>query len=813
MSKSTKIIIVVFASVLLLAASIALWAYSNRDEIKQYVLTEINKSLKTNIKVESIRIDLFKQFPKVGLNFSGVWVEDAFKSDQPLMVAEHVYLGFNFWNIVNHNYKIQQITIENGQIALSYDKSDQPNFAIFTEGSDTSEMVLNLQKITLNNVEFKYLRKSLKQDIRLTFLNQDARIDISDTKTSLQFIGSATVAKVKIDKTNWIKEKLMEIDASMVYIASSQTFIFDIPKLLIGKLNLNVDGNYIFGKSRDEIDLRINTNKVDIPAILSMLPIKPEIIEEWDGDGFVKISGNIKGRVGAQNTPNIDFAFDVDNGTLVRKKDKFTLSHITTKAKLSITKSQSILELEKLSLSMNNSTMNGSLKIANFNNAYIESKVNIKMDATDFAALAGFANHQEVFGNIDSDIEVKGYLKDLIDENKILQSDIKGSASWNLKNLQPTFSKNKIIETAANITIGNFISIHSLTVKTQTSSIVANGIINNLAGYVLENKKLDVKLNLTTDYLNLNDWNFISEGSDEDEKYKPYEIVLISKVDRFHYNKIEASSVRAIVNISPNSINIQSLEANAFEGKVRGEVTLFNNPNGYTIKNNFVVDNANLKTLFRQCENFYQQEITDKNLSGNVSGNLQMVSNWDTLLRCDYPTINALLELDVTEGNIINYEPLSNLSKFADIEDLKNLKIATLKTTIYIKDNKIQIPETDIVNNALNLSIYGFYRFDGYMDYHVKVKLSELLIKKRKVKVPTEFEEETENKGMYVYLVMQGTSDNLKIYYDKLSAKKKVKQDLQTEKSTIKEAFKKEFIKEKSPVKETDSKDLEFEIE
>ncbi len=814
MNKTARIFFYVIVFITITIAGLALWAYSSRDEIKQYVLSEINKSLKTNIKVESIRIELFRQFPKVGLNFSKVWVEDAFKSKKPLLVAEHIYLGFNFWNMLNHNYKIQQITIEDGQVDIYFNKSDQPNFAIFTEGSDTSDMVLNLQKIILNNIDLSYKRTSQKQSFELTFINQDAKIEIVDSLTLVDFRGNTQINHIKTGNTKWVSKKSMDIEASISFNSATQTFNYEIPTLILGKLSLSLNGNYVFGNKSDNIDLKISTNKVDIPAILSILPIKSEILDEWNGDGYVKIMGTINGPISSKRNPDIDINFDIENGRLIRKKDDFTLDKIKTKANISLSSLQSILQFETLSLKMNKSSVMGSLIIKDFTNPYVEAKTSIKMDASDFAALIGIAKHEEVTGNIESAIEVKGLLSDLTDPGRILQSDIKGTATWDLKSLHPVFSKNKILESTASITFGSSISITSMIIKTTTGTLNCNGTINNLTGYIFKDKSLDAYLNLSADYLNINDWNFSSGSSNGDEKVKPYKIVLNSKADRFKYDKIEANAVRAIVSITPNTIQIQSLEANAFEGKIRGEVSVLFDKKGYTIQNNFVVDGANVKTMFSQCNNFYQEEIKDNNLSGTISGNLQMVSKWDTLFQCDYQTLNALLEVEVKDGNIINYEPLKNLSKFADIEDLKNLKIASLKTTVFIRDNKIEIPETDINNNALNLTISGSYRFDGYMDYRIKVRLSELLVKKRKNKIALEFEEELDdNKGMYVYLVMQGTTDNLKIFYDKVSVKKKVKQDLQSEKETIKETMKKEFLKEKEPIKETESQEVEFELE
>jgi hypothetical protein len=122
----------------------------------------------------------------------------------------------------------------------------------------------------------------------------------------------------------------------------------------------------------------------------------------------------------------------------------------------------------------------------------------------------------------------------------------------------------------------------------------------------------------------------------------------------------------------------------------------------------------------------------------------------------------------------------------------------------------------EIKNNALNVMLSGTQSFSGNLDYRFRIKISELLRKKRNKPI-NEFEEEDETgKGMYLYLLMTGTTDNPQIGYDKRGTGKKVKQDLNVEKETIKEVLRKEFGVEKSKAikeKQNNNDELEFEIE
>ena len=68
------------------------------------------------------------------------------------------------------------------------------------------------------------------------------------------------------------------------------------------------------------------------------------------------------------------------------------------------------------------------------------------------------------------------------------------------------------------------------------------------------------------------------------------------------------------------------------------------------------------------------------------------------------------------------------------MEDLYNIRFATLSNRIQIKNQVITIPEMDIKNNALNLTVSGYQWFNGDLDYYIKIKMNELLSKKFQTK-------------------------------------------------------------------------------
>ena len=284
------------------------------------------------------------------------------------------------------------------------------------------------------------------------------------------------------------------------------------------------------------------------------------------------------------------------------------------------------------------------------------------------------------------------------------------------------------------------------------------------------------------------------------------------------YNLFIAQNVSAKVLWRGKVISLEDFTAQTMEGDVKLDGQIENAPDGrFLITATSHLDGINIKRLFNECNDFGQQEITQKNLNGKLSGEINFVGVWSSNFRCDLNKLYVLSKIKVSNGELLNYEPLHALGKYIDVNDLRNLKFEDLDNTIEIKNKTIFIPQFDVKNNALNITLSGTHSFNNIVDYRMKIKLSELLKNKRK-KLSNEFNEEevTADRGVNLYISMKGPIDNISITYDKLGTKQKITQELKQEKQNIKEILKKELgidDNKKSDFKEKQKDDGELEFE
>ena len=201
--------------------------------------------------------------------------------------------------------------------------------------------------------------------------------------------------------------------------------------------------------------------------------------------------------------------------------------------------------------------------------------------------------------------------------------------------------------------------------------------------------------------------------------------------------------------------------------------------------------------MFYAFGNFGQTFILDKHLKGLVNANITVSSEWNNKLELDQEKLIATCSMQINNGELINFEPMFQLSKYIALDELKHIKFASLTNEILIKNRKVIIPHMLINSSAFNIEISGEHTFDNVIDYKLKVLLSEVLSNKAK-KTKKENEEfgYIEDDGLgytSLFLSIKGTVDDYKISYDTKMVKEHIKENMKNEKENLKKILNEEF--------------------
>ena len=837
--KKLKIITVVLGVFILLLAVVGVvFSSIYEDKVKGYIIEQINNSVDTKIDVASINFSVFRKFPYASLEFKKVTAEEITKNSkkETLFSVQSIYLQFNVFDILNENYVIKKINVEEGLINAKIDKYGNDNYHFWKTPEDSSHnsLSLELEKLRFRNITFYVLNE---------YKNIDMAIEAKDVKLSGNFSKSDftlnTQAKLFVQQINdegiaLMKQKKVNINTALHVNQTTNLYQIKKGEIAVEDLKFSLNGSIKNKEKGINLDILSEGENLEIEELFSLLPEhQRSFLSTYQSIGNITYSSTIKGDFSVKRSPSFNMDFTINNGKIVEKKSDRALTNLNLRGSFNNGENNSTrsskLTLDQLDADFGSGHISGTYSLSNFKDPYIAIDAEAELAIETVKDFFKIDTLEVATGNLNLNLKYKGYIKELNDikANELQKLAAKGTITINDAQLKientPQLFKNINGHFLFN---NNNIKIDSLKAQTNDSKFSFKGNLTNLLAYLfVENEKLTVNTKLHANKLVLDDLLLDNNADPDDSVYvlqlpKNVDLKFDAKIDTFLFRKFNATQLHGNIKLRNQLLSVDQIAFNSMEGNVNGKLVIDDSRKSETlITGKAQLNDINIKELFHQFENFGQTYISSSNLEGKTTTNIEFASVWDKKLNVFEDRIYASANLKIEKGELNNYKPILAMSRFIEVEELENIKFNTLTTTIEIKDETVNIPKTDIKSSALDLTISGTHSFRNEIDYRFKLLMSEILSRKAKKnkKENSEFGY-IEDDGLgktTLFLHMKGTVDDYKIGYDTKGLKESWKEDIQEEKRTLKTILNKEFgwFKKDTTLKKENTKDAGLQIE
>lgn len=223
-------------------------------------------------------------------------------------------------------------------------------------------------------------------------------------------------------------------------------------------------------------------------------------------------------------------------------------------------------------------------------------------------------------------------------------------------------------------------------------------------------------------------WTFLIHGSASVNSL----IVDSMLLDDFSINKLHIHDMSTLFKLTDSSYILDQFKFKVFEGEMNNSLHYKVRKDGtQSVSSHNIVSNMNMRTLLQDMGNFGMDSlISYDNISGLLSVDLNTFVPIDDSVRIDKMMISGDIKLE--QGGVYNYPPAQEISKFTNIKELDNIQFKTLRSNIFMFKNKLYVPRTDIVSNAIDIAAFGMQSLEGDSDYHLEMHLSNILFGKSK---------------------------------------------------------------------------------
>lgn len=807
--KHLKILLIICLLFLTVGGGIIYYFYKN---VKPILEQEINKSLAVQVKFSEIKVSGMRDFPKLGITFSGVKIDESTPHyRQKLLVATELSLFLDVLKLWKGEYVIDAITLRNGQLNLA-DLKKGTNYDIIKPSSETSSNSVSFEIKNLTLVDCKIVYQYVQDDLKFESFVPKAKIKLKylENKTEFGVKTQFNNTFLSYSGEKYIVNRNVKLNTKLDLLSEKSFLAIAASDITVEDIALKTSGTFYYGNAQ-KIDLKFESNNTKAQSLLSILPESTQqSLQNLKITGNVQLAGILKGQLSASKSPSFMLDYKLENASLAVSGQSISLNDVNAIGKLEM---PSISELETAKstcsikqLKSGENLLNGELQVTDFNNPHIAWKGIADLDAPFITSLANSSDFTATSGRI----KVKGELKfnyntskQEIEENSFYYAGVVEGRQIGGSLSNPDI---KIKSIDFNISADNTkMSVNELTFSYNDVQGKVIGYISNYHSLLSADGTSELVGKLDLENLNLNDL-VSAENTSASKKASansvalfPFKINLNSRIINFKYNEFTAREISGNLIANEQQVAMPECKLSALEGEIAASVLLKKWGDNYLLDINSNITDVSITELFRQFNDFDQEEITHKNLTGKLSGNILAKIILDGNFEPILPKLYAKANVTISNGQLKNYEPLKSLSDFVEVQDLEDVKFKTLQNTIEIFDETIFIPKMKIENSALNLQIEGTHTFDNYMNYHMSLSVAELLASKANwiAKKKERRIENNSNGGLTAYITMVGTPDNLKIAYDGATVKENVKEEMAKEKTNFIKALKGEATLEK----------------
>jgi len=795
----------------------ALIIHLYEDEIKQYAVEELNKTLAVPVAVEELELTLFAQFPSASLQFNKLFVSDTADSDT-LIYAEHVYLNFNFWNMVDGNYTVNEIKADNSVIKLRIDSLGIENYLILKEDSlheKKDRFSFALQAVSFDNIRLSYSNTTTQEYYSINSDKITFNGNFNQSNYELSATSNFYINQLKSNSVKYVENK--NASANILLNIDTDSSIYQLKKaeFSVEDLLFDIEGKYTNNKDSSFMDLNLKGRNIDLQTAFSIFPKEYfEALSEYKASGMVVFETTIEGVISKDSSPRIVSDFTLQNGSLTEKQtgahlNKLSLeSHFESRNK----KNQEEITFKNINGVLENGKIKGNVLISNFENPSVKADLSGNLSMAKIKQFINSEKIETLDGNASFEVEFAG----IFNTANGAKPKIKTSNGFiKIENVSLKTKSSHLAFTDLNGSLSlkkNDAAFSKLTGSVLSSQFKADGIIKNIIPFLLfEEEQLVIETDFRSKSVSLNEimgrpTSSLSEESTPLTFPDNINFNLKSHIGELTYGEFTASNLKGIVTYQNKKLAAKNITFKANKGSYilsseleQTDIDSF----FWTIDG--TANNIDINNFFSEFNDFGQKFLTYKNIKGKTTVQISLATVIDGNMNIDMDRLYSIAKFSIQKGELIAQPALLDIADYfasnkivktvIDTEllkkKMKHVKFANLDNKIIIDKGKIHIPQMNLSTNVMDLNISGIHGFDDNVDYHLNFRLNDVLVKNKN---QDEFGPiKDDGLGVKLFLHMYGNLSDLKFKLDKKEKKTARKEAIQEEKKELKSILKQEF--------------------
>jgi len=784
--------------------------------ISRGVITGLNKSMNTEIKVEDVNVSLLRSFPNLSVNLTDFIMVGS--DGTPLLEAERVSCLISLSSLFGKT-RIKTIVVADGALQVYVDVDGNTNYQLLEyqpvdvqmaeEQNGSSEAIaFAIDDARLENVELIYQNDQLNLAASAFIFDANFRGDFGTEVYDMATQTNAEIRFLDNGDQRLLAGESLRVGANSQVNNKTQTYEYRELSLGIGGLNLKASGS--MQQLTDGIDMNmvLESEESTLTDLLRLIPSDQlGVLEELRSTGKFRLAGRISEKWTEARQPRMDFQLSFTNGRLSSKRMDVSAKDLSFVGNFSNGQMRlprtSVFAIEKLSGNFGRHPFSLSMRVENFDDPIIALGADgaFPLEALPGLLPEGILDEGDGLINING-LRVSGRYENMLSPRLMARVKTGGSLAFDdvelvINDRQIDFPEGQLLFRDNELELDNF------RLQAAGNDISFSGRAINFIPVMFadslntQDAHLEFRALLQAEELDIDELLAFAGPTEEeieaaDTEVEQEELAKKSvtrraqitdllngqfdaQVKEWNYGEIEGENFRGQLVFKPQELNIRG-ETEAMKGnfQIDGEMYFVESPR---LQSRVTANNVDINEFFRQSENFGQEVLTDDNLRGRLDSKMSIKAYFNPAGELDYDKLTILAGIEINDGELREFKMLENFAAALKAKDLARVRFSNLENFLEISRSTIYFPAMFIQSSAMNLTVSGSHTFSQVMDYNLKVNAGQVLANKiAKHDRDLELLPARRNGFFNLYYTITGNLENFNYRRDKRKVKAKFTQ-------------------------------------
>ena len=794
--------------VVTLLALLLILPFALKGKVGDIVKSEGNKMLNAQFDFETLDISLIRNFPSATVSLENFWLKGTGKfENDTLAKAKELSATVNLFSLFGDSgYEISEILMEDTRLHAIVSEDGSANWDIMkpsdTPEEEVSEEVspfrIQLENLSVDGLTVIYDDRQSKMYAEIANLDATCSGDFGNERTLLEVKAKTPMLTYAMNGVPFLNKVQLGADMNIDADFQNGTYTLKDNTIELNAIQANLDGWMKQIEEGWDMDVRLNSNKVGFKEILSLIPgIYTKEFKDLKTDGKVEFKAFAKGILkGDSIVPQFDVKLDVKDANFHYPSMPAGIDAINTV--IAVKNPGGNMDATTIDIQPFNFVMAG-------HSFGVTAQLKNPISDLDFRMTAkgklDLGKVKEVYpmenmtlnGRVDADMRLSGKLS-AIEKEQYDQILAEGKLTLNDMALQLTdLPKIDIKHSTFNFS-PRYLKLSETTINIGKNDLTFDSQFENYLAYAFQGKTLKGTLNVSSNYLNLNDFlptevadslqitetattKDTTDHEDNTQTEKPaatqeaasvglhipgnIDFRMQTNLKQVLLNKMKFDDINGLLIVKDEKVDMKNLSMKAMGGKVVANgayATPSKQP--ASMNGSFALQELNFAQTYTELDVVKQLAPIFAGLKGSYSGNIQIDALLNEQLAVEMESIQGKGSLSTKDLSLSGVKFIDQVATIVNKPSLKNIEVQNLKLDFTIDKGRVTTDPFDLKLGDYTMNLSGSTGLDQTIDYRGKITIP--VSSKGKKRMGT------------VDMLIKGTFDSPKVSIDMASLAKNI---------------------------------------